>query len=42
MGSGSKEFHGTVVQGLWEFSDPAQAAAAANGGFRVSTFNDVR
>jgi hypothetical protein len=42
LGSGSKDFHGTVVQGLWEFSDPAQAAAAANGGFRVSTFNDVR
>lgn len=42
LGSGSKDFHGTVVQGLWEFNDPAQAAAAASGGFRVSTFNDVR
>jgi hypothetical protein len=41
MGSGSKDFHGTVVHGLWEFSDQEQAAAAANGGFRVSTFNDV-
>jgi hypothetical protein len=40
--SGSKDFHGTVVQGLWEFANPIQAAAAANGGFRVSTFNDVR
>jgi hypothetical protein len=40
--SGSGDFHGTVAQGLWEFTSKKQAAAAANGGFRVSTFNDVR
>jgi hypothetical protein len=39
---GSSDFHGSVVQGLWEFSNKAQARAAANGGFRVSTFNDAR
>lgn len=33
--NGSKDFHGTVVQGLWEFS-PIQARGFA--GFTVSTF----